>query len=403
MMKQDISTGCLVTVEQAELDRRIKAIRELMEEVQADLFLTAAPIKNGWGKWLTGTDGPGRPCEGGILIGKTGDVLVVNGGALVPRGATGIHNDAMAPGCVGEGFLGYSTFDGFSADVMEQMAGKTEGKMRIVVVNMSYLRADLNHYLEENLGCPELINVEEKADTIRAKKSEAELGIIDGIVKMMDKIFAGAGVYINPKRSERDVVTDLRYAAYRLGCGGVDHQISAPVELTSQADGEPKSEEKILYPGRFLEFGDRVNIKMYALGNDGYYGGMARSFVLGKPSEETEHLWKIAVEVQEKAASLLRPGVSVQAVADKVNKFLKEQGCKEDKSIMIHSIGESIQENPCVFGEIELPVEENMVFYIGPVVDDGKADPLSCGDLYMVGKEETKRLTTFPRKLISLY
>ena len=50
MMKQDISTGCLVTVEQAELDRRIKAIRELMEEVQADLFLTAAPIKNGWGK-----------------------------------------------------------------------------------------------------------------------------------------------------------------------------------------------------------------------------------------------------------------------------------------------------------------------------------------------------------------
>ena len=70
---------------------------------------------------------------------------------------------------------------------------------------------------------------------------------------------------------------------------------------------------------------------------------------------------------------------------------------------MIHSIGESIQENPCVFGEIELPVEENMVFYIGPVVDDGKADPLSCGDLYVVGKEETKRLTTFPRKLISLY
>ena len=158
-MKQDISTGCLVTVEQAELDRRIKAVRELMEEVQADLFLTAAPVKNGWGKWLTGTDGPGRPCEGGILIGKTGDVLVVNGGALVPRGATEIHNDAMAPGCVGEGFLGYRTFDGFSADVMEQMAGKTEEKIRIAVVNMSYLRADLNHYLEENLGCPELINV----------------------------------------------------------------------------------------------------------------------------------------------------------------------------------------------------------------------------------------------------
>ena len=162
--------------------------------------------------------------------------------------------------------------------------------MRIAVVKYELPGRDLNHYLEENLGCPELINVEEKADTIRAKRVRQSLELFDGIVKMMDKIFAGAGVYINPKRSERDVVTDLRYAAYRLGCGGVDHQISAPVELTSQADGEPKREEKDPLSRAFPEFGDRVNIKMYALGNDGYYGGMARSFVLGKPSEERRNI-----------------------------------------------------------------------------------------------------------------
>lgn len=402
-MKQDMSTGCLVTVEQAELDRRIKAIRNLMEKAEADLFLAAAPIKNGWGKWLTGTDGPGRPCEGGIVIGKTGDVLVVNGGALIPRGAAEIHNDAMAVGCIGEGFLGYRIFDGFSADIMEQMMGTSDGKKKIAVVNMPYLRADLRRYIKEHLKQTELLDVDAKGDAIRAQKSKAELDIITSNAKMLDKIFAGAGVYINPKRSERDIVTDIRYAAYRLGCGGVDHQISAPVELTSGEDGAEKNNAPVYYPGRFVEFGDRVNVKMYALGADGYYAGMARSFILGKPREKTERLWKIAVAAQEKAAGLLRPGVSVQSVADKVNEFLKEQGCKEDLGVMIHSIGESIQENPCVFGNSPLLIKENMVFYVGPAADDGETERLSCGDLYVVEKDETRRLNTFPRDLVSLY
>ena len=402
-MKQDISTGCLVTVSQAELDRRIQTMRELLKETGADLFLAAAPVKNGWGKWLTGVDGPGRPCEGGILIGKTGDVLVVNGGALVPRGAAGIKNYAMASGCAGEGFLGYSSIEGFSVDVMEQMSGKKEGKVVIAVVNMVYLRADLSRYLKENLPDVRFLDVDKEAFAIRAKKSREELAILEGNARMLDKIFAGAGVYINPKRSERDVVTDLRYAAYRLGCGGVDHQISVPVELASDADGAKKNTTPLLYPGRVLEFGDRVNLKMYALGNDGYYAGMARSFVLGVPCERTKKLWEIAVQAQDLAANILRPGASAHEIAGKVRAFLTENGCQEDKGMMIHSIGASIQEKPHIFDKNDLPVAEKMIFYIGPTVDDGETNPVSCGDVYVVEKEHTRRLTTFPRTLIPLY
>lgn len=404
-MKQDLSTGCLVTVEQQELDRRIQAIRDLMEETESQLFLAAAPIKGGWGKWLTGTDGPGRPCEGGILIAKSGAVMLVNGGALVPRGAFGTHNDAMAPGCRGDGFSGYESCEGFSADIMEQMVNACgyEEIRRIAIVNMDDLRADLRNYLKKNLQGAKLLDVTVKAEALRAQKSPAELDIIQANARMMDKVFAGAGIYMNPRRYERDIVTDLRYAAYRLGCGGVDHQICAPVELTSGRDGEIWEKGGLRFPGRLVEFGDRINVKMYALGNDGYYAGMARSFVLGEPSEETRHLWEIAAAAQDKAAELLRPGASVEETAGTINEYLKQQGCAEDNHTMIHSIGETIYENPMVFGEASLQVKENMVFYIGPVADNGKSEPVGCGDLYVVGKEKTRRINAFPRNIIRLY
>jgi Xaa-Pro aminopeptidase len=372
-----------------------------MEENGASLFMVVCPVAGGFRNWLTGTDGPGRPSEGAILVGKTGNVITVNGGSLVPRGKQGERNYAMAPGMDGDIFQGYSSCEGFSADLIEEMMGA--GEKKIAVANFALLRADLYEYLQENLPETELIDVSGQVAALRAVKSEVEQEILKQNVRMMEKIFAGAGIYINPQKYEREIVTDLRYAAYRLGCGGVDHLLTAPVELVSGKDGAAKDQLEVLFPGRKVEFGDRVNVKMMALGNDGYFAGLARSFVLGEPCETTKGLWQTAVEIQNLAASLLVPGAYVGAVADRVNEALQQKGCLEDKHTMIHGIGSCIVEEPHTFDGQKLPLQENMVVYVGPTVDNGIDEPLSCGDLYIVKENGCKRLGTFPRELIRLY
>lgn len=403
-MKIDLSTGCLVTVPQQELDRRIAAVRALMEKMGADLFMAVCPVKNGYGRWLTGTDGPGRPSEGAVLVGKTGDVVTVNGAGLVPRGEKGERNYAMSPGCAGEGFSGYASCEGFSADLMEAMMGDAKGRENpvIAMANTRFLRAELLDYLKENFPKARIQDVTFETEHLRAVKSEKEQEILRQNARMLDKLFAGAGIFLNPQKYERDVVTELRYAAYRLGAGGVDHLISVPVELTSARDGE-RAENALVFPGRKLEYGDRVNVKMFAVGNDGYYAGMARSFVLGRPYAHTSDLWKTAVEAQNLAARLLRPGAFAEDAAEEVNAYLQEKGLRRDRKTMIHGVGACVQEPPCVFEKRRMPLEEGMVLYVGPVVDDGRSEPLSCGDLYLVKQEGAVRLTAFPRELMELY
>lgn len=393
-MKLDLSTGCLVTVSQGELDRRIAGIRRILKEAGAGLLMAVCPAKGGWRNYLTGTDGPGRPSEGAVLIGLSGDVIVVNGGSLVPRGAVGERNYAMAGGVEGEGFSGYGSCEGFSADLIEEMLG---GRKVLAIANMRYLRADLYRYLKANLPDVEIRDFSCEAETFRAVKSEEELHILEDSARMMDKLFAGAGIYINPMKYEREIVTDLRYAAYRLGAGGVDHQISVPMELTSGP------EEQLTYPGKLVVLGDRVNLKAFSIGNDGYYGGMARSYVLGKPSGEDEKLWEAAVKIQKKAAALLKPGTVLADVAKKVNEELADAGYRPDRRTMIHGIGCAAQENPQTFEERPMPLQENMVLYVGPVVDDGKRPALSCGDMYVVKKDGAVRMTAYPQNLIQLY
>ncbi|MDO5422104.1 MAG: M24 family metallopeptidase [Eubacteriales bacterium] len=399
-MKLDLSTGCLITVSQEELDRRIGEVRRIMDEKGIGLCMAVCPMKEGWRNWLTGTDGPGRPSEGAILIGHKGDVVLVNGGSLVPRGSKGERNYAMAPALEGDGFSGYGSTEGFSADLMEEMLG---GNQKIGLIGGRYLRADLYEYLKENFPEAELLDVSEEMEAIRAVKSEEELRSLSDNARMMDKVFAGASVFVNPQKYERDIVTELRYSAYRLGCGGVDHLLSAPCELVSSKDGAAKEEGALLYPGRKVALGDQVSIKMFAVGNDGYFAGMSRLYVLGEPEASTKRLWETAVEAQDYAASLLKPGAFVKDVAEAVNRFLEERGMRKDTRTMIHGIGAAVMERPQVFEETAMPLRENMVLYVGPTVDDGVTEAVSCGDLYVIRAEGAVRLNRFPRELIRLY
>lgn len=413
----DTSTGRLQNLSQAEIDRRIGCARKLLEEKGLDLILVVNPACGGYRYWFTGASGPERASEGGILIGRSGDILSVMGGRLAPRGVELPEN--FSQGKVGGDciYQGVTEVDGFFAELIEKVAvpegrsvrtadGQQESAspgLRTGVVNNDWLRADLLDFLREQFKDITLVDITDELARVKAVKSAEELSGMRDVARMMDKVFASATVSIRPLVYERDIANDLRYAAYQTGCGGPDYLETAKLQLVSSEDGAPAKSAEPVWPGRLVTEGDRVDVRMYCMGTNSFYGMLGRSFVLGEPCEQTKKLWETAKEAQRRAAEALAPGAALTDAARLVSAYLKEQGYQEDRHTFLHGLGYTVDETPRLYHPSEeWELAEGMVIVVEPTVSDGVSGPVCCGDTYVITANGARRLGAFPQELVRL-
>ena len=406
----DTSTGRLQNLSQEEIDRRIRSVRELLTAEGLDLIFVVNPACGGYRCWFTGASGPERASEGGILIGRSGDIVSVMGGGLAPRGVRLPENYSQGVTGGNSIYRGVTEIEGFYAEVIEDVARQEPGDadmegggIRAGIVNGEWMRADLLDFLREQFDGITFEDITEKLAAVKAVKSEEELASMREAARMMDKVFASACVSVRLQVYERDIVNDMRYAAYQTGCGGPDYLESAKLRLISGTDGVPAEEEEPVWPGRLVTEGDRVDIRMYCMGTNSLYGMLARSYTVGEPSEQTKAMWETARKAQQIAAAALVPGVLLRDVARLVNEFLDSRGYQRDPHTFLHGLGYVVGEAPLLYHPSEeLPLAKNMVIVIEPTVSDGVHQPLCCGDAFVVTPEGGKRLGTFPQELIRL-
>jgi len=396
----DASTGIIIPVSREEIDRRIAAVREMMEREGVDLLVVVSPSLGGFRHYFTGAGWAERNSEGGILLGRTGSVYSVRGAGNVAKGDRAPVDQSREAMDCRPLFENIVIEDGFRA---ERICGLLEGGHRIGLVNAPLIRADLKEFIEQNV--PEVIwrDVTDACKTIMSRKSPEEIGWISEVCGMMDKIFHRAYTAVKPFVYERDIVNELRAAAYELGCGGQNYLGSAKMHLVSFPDSGAEDKEPLTWPGRRISCGDRVNISMYCTGFGNYCGTLSRSFVLGKACRKTEDMWNAAREAQEIAAKMARPGEILKNIAKRVNAFLADRGYREDCRLFLHGIGYSVDEQPRLYGRSEnRPLSGMETLVIEITVESEGTGPVCCGDVYLVREEGAVRLTSFPLDLVEL-
>lgn len=396
----DQSTGQLMRLSQQTLEHRAGLVRAVMERQNVDLLLIVSPAQEGDRYWLTGANPPERLSEGGVFVPKEGPVVSVHGGRLAPPGEN-LEKDWSRG--IGGGDALYSCVmdqDGFDIGLIRQLL---QGGRRLGIVHPEALRLDLRTYLVTNLPQLELSDCTEPYERCKLEKSPEEIDLLRRAAAMLDKVMGAATAEIRPMMLERDVVNNLRHAAYLTGCGGPDNEVSSPVRLTSNRDGAPVEQEPLLYPGRMISEGDRVNVQMYAVGDSNVYGGISRSFVTGTVQESTKRLWETALQAQTLAAGLLKPGVTLAQVRGKVNDFLVQQGCLADDSNFLHGIFHTPGQRPRLYDpSMDWPLPDHSVLMIEPAACDGVTDPVRCGDMFLITASGAQRLSRFPQELIEL-
>ncbi len=279
------------------------------------------------------------------------------------------------------------------------------GRPRLGIVNPECLKKVLRDKLLAVQPELELVDLTEELRGLKAEKSEAETAGVQAAARVYDRAFAAMRLLLREGRTEHDAAVELRWRLSQLGANDQDLQTLSVVTLTSAPDGGFAAAEPLLYPGRRLQLGDRINVSCTGFLPGGFAAALGRCYVMGNASDEAKRYWSLAVQAQDLAARLAVPGATIRAIVERVNRELLEPaGLPADGSAWLYGIGCDRCEAPRNTDRTgEMPLKAGMTLVIGPNIRPDGKDPYRCVDVFAVAEDGAKRLSQTPRELVELF
>ncbi len=383
-----------------EIRRRRERTRKLLEEKDLPVLLVFDMVRGGYFQWFTGTGLSERPTEEIMMIPRQGEVKVVLSQECFTDEQQRNYQKPDATNSQDSRFGAVNVPALYYGDIVSCLG---EGERRVGVVYGDAVRVTVKRYLEEHIPGICFVDVTEELEAVKAVKSRQELDVLEAVAGLHDRLAAVAGYLLRPGRTEADIVRELRYRACQLGAGGEDMTRHLVVDLTSSAMGGPAEAEPLRYPGRRLQRGDRVNLRIQGIFLDDYYGILGRCYCLGEADEETRRLWNHAVAAQQAGAAALKPGATAADGAAAISRYLTENGFAEDTSANLYGIAYRIGEAPARYQASErMTLEPGMVLAVTPKLTVEGQDPYCCADAFRITETGAVRLTRTPQEPVEI-
>ena len=147
-------------------------------------------------------------------------------------------------------------------------------------------------------------------------------------------------------------------------------------------------------PGnRVLEEGQIISVDVGAY-IDGYHGDAARTFAVGKISDENKKLIKITEESFFEGFKILKDGIRMGDLSHAIQSYVERAGFSVVRALVGHGIGREMHEDPSVpnFGMAGKGVRlcKNMTIAIEPMVNMGGYEVEFCSDGWTVKTKDRK-------------
>ncbi len=208
-------------------------------------------------------------------------------------------------------------------------------------------------------------------------KSRHEIELIRESSKIVAEVLALVGSRIKPgvHTKELDEIAE-RYIRSRGGTPafkgyGHDRKNLFPASLCISID------EEVVHGipnGRPLEEGQIVSIDV-GVRKNGYFGDSARTFAVGRVSEEKQRLMRVTEESLYKGIEQAVAGNHVHDISFAVQKYVESSGFSVVRDLVGHGVGRSLHEDPAIpnYGDpgTGVKLKEGMVLAIEPMVNAG--------------------------------
>lgn len=208
-------------------------------------------------------------------------------------------------------------------------------------------------------------------------KSPREIELIRESSKIVAELLALLGSRVKPgvHTKELDEIAE-RYIRSRGGTPafkgyGHDRKNLFPASLCISVDdvvvhGIPN--------GRPLEEGQIVSIDV-GVKKDGYFGDSARTFPVGRITEDKKRLMQVTEESLYKGLEQAVAGNHLHDISFAVQKHVESNGFSVVRDLVGHGVGKSLHEEPAIpnYGDpgTGLKLKEGMVLAVEPMVNAG--------------------------------
>lgn len=211
--------------------------------------------------------------------------------------------------------------------------------------------------LGEALSGFDLTPVDGRLAETRMVKTAEEIDTIRRIGRVAESAARTAVAEADIGTTEREIgnrITEL-YSA-----GGGD-QLTMLVVGAGERSAEPNAPPT----ARALERGDLIRLDVIGT-MDNYHSDVARTAIAGEPTAEQQKIWKLLVDIRDRAIEMVRPGVLTSDVYRLYADLMDEAGLPK-YHFLGHGLGITLHEEPFLSAIHKVRLAENMVMCIEPL------------------------------------
>lgn len=367
-----------------EMERRWTAIRTVMVSKEIDWLIAAPGHPWGYCRYLTnrtGLGGPivGMPIEGELILASHGDEVHHQ-----PYDSYGVRHVASCAQ------LNTKVNSHAPLLVNEMKAGPVR---RIGLVGTGFIPVSTYLLLKEAFPHADFVDLTDDVARIKAIKSDEEMGFIRKAAALHDEAVELARRTVRPGISGRDVVEEVRAFFTRNGSG-----------MQTLMAGSARPGEICRYSGpveRIIGAGDIFSMLIECSTASGYYSEAMPTMVLGDVPVELRTAFDDAVEIQERLAEAVRPGMLPAELLAINDAFMSERGYPGEHRLLGHAQGLDLVERPAFspLGE-NLSIEYGMVLSIHPTVHTHSAWGLANNLSFHFTEHGMERLLRTPQEIL---
>ncbi len=350
------------SISNAELERRWKAAREMMRDLKIDFLLMRndEEFLGGYVKWFT--DIPARHSYPYSVIFPVDDEMtLVTPGPRAPAepflkgwAVRGVKRTLGAPYFPSAHYTG--TYDAeLAVSVLKERKGATIG-----LVGKSSIPMNFYEYLAKHLPEARFVEATDQIDQIKAIKSPEEIELIVRTAEMQDLAIEHLRKAIRPGRRDFEIFAEAQQAMVMQGS---EQQL---ILVGSSPPGTPARWQFRHFMNREIKQGDQVSVLIEVNGPGGLYTEIGRLFSIGKPSQEWQDAFGVAVEAQEVTLNLLKPGANPKDIWDANNAFLEKKGYRPERRLYAHGQGYDLVERPLIRDDEPMEIKAGMNITVHP-------------------------------------
>jgi Xaa-Pro aminopeptidase len=379
-----------------ELERRWKAVREMMLENKIDFLLMRQDEEflGGYVKWFS--DFSARHSYPYTVIFPVDDEMT-----LITCGGTP-PTDPFPPQWAVRGVkrrLGAPYFESIhytSSYDAELAVGvlKEKKKATIGLVGRSYIPITFYEYLRKHLVGSKFVDATDPIDQIKGIKSAEEIELIKRTATLQDVAMEQVKKSIRPGRRGFEILAEAQYSCVMQGS---ERQL---IQVNSGPPGTPVPFQFRHFQNRMIRDGDQVSVLIEVNGPGGFYTETGRIFSLGEPSQELQDAFGVAVEAQEITLKMLRPGENPKDIWEANNEFLQKRGYTPERRLYAHGQGYDLVERPLIRYDEPMKIQEGMNITIHPAATNATVWATVCDNYIVIEKGVSECLHKIPKEII---